>query len=153
MGDSVRDTNLCASQTAGSWALGYEAQGQGCVTNVNGSVMTAPDYSCHCNAKDQLQGLALPAAGGSCTAACQSGFEGRTGVAVSKDGSGDACIPQSQIGNDNHFGTLSGGTCLAAVAGAPAASSSFSCVCLFGGSSLTVASPMAAAASLAAGGR
>ena len=131
-GDVAQDTMLCAAQTAGSWALGFEQAGQGCVANVNGSLTTSADYLCHCNTKDQLQGLALPAAAAdSCVPACQAGFEGRSGVAVSKGGSGDACMPQSLIGNDNHFGTLSGGTCQAVDHGVPIASASFSCVCLF----------------------
>ena len=131
-GDVAQDTMLCAAQTAGSWALGYEQAGQGCVANVNGELTTSADYFCHCNTKEQLQGLALPAAAAdSCVPACQAGFEGRSGVAVSKGGSGDACMPQSLIGNDNHFGTLRGGACQAVDNGVPIASTSFSCVCLF----------------------
>ena len=143
-GSTPQATLLCALQAAdGQWALGFEAAGKGCVASVNESVTAAADYQCRCRAKDQIQGLALPIEG-SCGSACQAGFEGRPGSVVGK-GNTQACIPQSQVGNDNHFGGLgSRGVCESVEGDAPLASSSFSCVCLFGS--------QAAAASQAVGG-
>ena len=69
-GETARDTALCSASTpSGVWVIGYE-EGAGCIVNANGTVVTAEAYQCRCTEPNQKQGLALPAAEGTCEQAC-----------------------------------------------------------------------------------
>ena len=69
-GETARDTALCSASTpSGVWVIGYE-EGAGCIFNANGTVETAEAYQCRCTEPNQKQGLALPAAEGTCEQAC-----------------------------------------------------------------------------------
>lgn len=90
-------------------------------------------------AEGQLPGLDAPI-GGTCTDTCSKSLDGGSGAAL-VDGVGHVCIPRTEMGTTNHFGSTDSGKCNFVPGGnqtnSGLSTDNFLCVCGFTAQSAT----------------
>jgi hypothetical protein len=123
----------------GEVAPGFQAGKPTCQAAYYNKAVESTNYDCACLAEGQLPGLDAPI-GGTCTDTCTKSLDGGSGAAL-VDGVGHVCIPRTEMGTTNHFGSTDSGKCNFVPGGnqtnSGLSTDNFLCVCGFTAQSAT----------------